>query len=114
LTAPAHYHDPADRTYRRALNEGAADAWKAFVVFDDAALRSEDSAIPVKYRELMAVAVALTTQCPYCLETHTKAAKKAGATKEELAESVFVATAMRAGAAITHGFMAMKFFDQES
>lgn len=51
----------------------------------------------------MAVAIALTTQCGYCLEVHRKAAKAAGATDQELAETVFVATALRAGAALTHG-----------
>ncbi|MCL4142898.1 UNVERIFIED_CONTAM: hypothetical protein GTU68_061381 [Idotea baltica] len=51
----------------------------------------------------MALAVALTTQCPYCLEIHKGEAIKAGATEEELSETVFVATALRAGAALTHG-----------
>jgi AhpD family alkylhydroperoxidase len=76
-------------------------AWKAFVAFDQAALA--DGAIPKKYKELMALAVALTTQCPYCLELHRQAALKAGATDEELAETTMVAAALRAGAAVTHG-----------
>ncbi|MBY0421800.1 MAG: carboxymuconolactone decarboxylase family protein [Parvularculaceae bacterium] len=76
-------------------------AWKAFVAFDQAALA--DGAIPKKYKELMALAVALTTQCPYCLEIHREAAKKAGATEQELAETTMVAAALRAGAAVTHG-----------
>ncbi len=50
-----------------------------------------------------ALAVALTTQCPYCLDVHRAAAVKAGATEAELAETVFVAAALRAGAAVTHG-----------
>lgn len=77
------------------------DAWNAFVAFDQAALA--DGAIPKKYKELMALAVALTTQCPYCLEIHRHAALKAGATEEELAETTMVAAALRAGAAVTHG-----------
>ena len=51
----------------------------------------------------MAVAVALTTQCPYCLEIHKKHAIDAGATQEELAEATFVAAALRAGAGVVHG-----------
>jgi AhpD family alkylhydroperoxidase len=62
-----------------------------------------DGAIPKKCSELMAIAGVLTTQCPYCLDVHRKAAQAAGATPEELAETVFVATALRAGAAYTHG-----------
>ena len=54
-------------------------------------------------QELIALAVALTTQCPYCLEIHKGAALKAGATEEEFAEVTLVAAALRAGAAITHG-----------
>jgi AhpD family alkylhydroperoxidase len=51
----------------------------------------------------MAIAVALTTQCPYCIQVHRKAAVAAGASDTELAETVFVAGALRAGAAVTHG-----------
>jgi AhpD family alkylhydroperoxidase len=83
------------------LGELAPEAFKAFVAFDAAAVK--DGAIPVKYKELIAVAVALTTQCPYCIDIHTKNAKRAGATEQELAETTLVAAALRAGAAMTHG-----------
>jgi AhpD family alkylhydroperoxidase len=73
----------------------------AFRAYDKAALA--DGAIPKKYKELMAIAVALTTQCPYCIEVHRQEALKAGGTEQELAEVVYVASALRAGAAITHG-----------
>jgi len=84
-----------------ALGAKASAAWETFKAFDQAALA--DGAIPKKYKELMAVAVALTTQCPYCIEIHKGAAVRAGATPEELAETVFVAAALRAGGSITHG-----------
>jgi AhpD family alkylhydroperoxidase len=54
-------------------------------------------------KELMAVAVALTTQCPYCIEIHSRRAKDAGCTEAEIAETVMVAAALKAGGAITHG-----------
>ncbi len=79
----------------------APEAMAAFQALDKTALA--DGAIPKKYKELMAIAVALTTQCPYCIEVHRKAALAAGATPQELAETAFVATALRAGAAFTHG-----------
>lgn len=85
----------------KRLGELAADAFKGFVAFDEAAFK--DGAIPLKYKELMAVAVALTTQCPYCIEVHTKKAKQAGANETELAETTLVAAALRAGGAVTHG-----------
>ena len=84
-----------------ALNASAPEAANAFWAFDKAALR--EGAIPKKYKELMAVAVALTTQCPYCIEVHRQGALKAGVTEQELSEAVFVAAALRAGAAVTHG-----------
>ena len=79
----------------------AQQAMDAFWAYDKAALA--DGAIPKKYKELMAIAVALTTQCVYCIELHRQGALKAGATEQELAEAVHVAAALRAGAALTHG-----------
>ena len=83
------------------LSKLKPDAMKAFGAFDAAAMA--DGAVSKKTKELVAVAVALTTQCQYCLTIHTEMAKKAGATEEELAEITFVAAALRAGAAVTHG-----------
>lgn len=77
------------------------DAMRAFQALSATAVA--DGAIPRKYKELMAIAVALTTQCPYCIEVHTKAAREAGATDAELAETTMVAAALRAGAAVVHG-----------
>ncbi|WP_238398394.1 carboxymuconolactone decarboxylase family protein [Edaphobacter sp. 12200R-103] len=71
-----------------------------------------DGVIPAKYRELIALAVALTTQCSYCLDSHTRNAARAGASREEIAETVFMAAALRAGGAVGHGLLAMKLFDQ--
>jgi len=79
----------------------APEGWSTFEAFDQAAY--QPGAIPAKYKELMAVAVALTTQCPYCIEIHSKKARQAGANEQELAETTLVAAALRAGAAITHG-----------
>jgi AhpD family alkylhydroperoxidase len=73
----------------------------AFFAWDKLAL--SDGAIPKKYKELMAIAVALSTQCPYCIELHRQRAVDAGVTESELAEVIHVAAALRAGGAITHG-----------
>lgn len=83
------------------MSKNAKDATDAFWAYDKAALA--DGAIPKKYKELMALAVALTTQCAYCLEIHKNAAIEAGVTKEEISEAIHVAAALRAGAAVTHG-----------
>lgn len=90
----------------KQYGELAPEAWKAFIAFDKAALA--DGELPNKTKELIAVAVALTTQCAYCLEIHTKKARDAGNTDAEIAEVVMVAAALRAGAAITHGTHCVK------
>lgn len=84
----------------KVLDENAPEAMKAFWSFDKAAFAP--GAVDALHKQLTAVAVALTTQCPYCIELHVKAARQAGATDAMLAEIAAVAAAMRAGAAITH------------
>jgi AhpD family alkylhydroperoxidase len=91
----------SDLTRISAIGQLAPEAFAGFKALDKAALA--EGAIPKKYKELMAIAVALTTQCPYCIQAHRKAAVAAGASDAELAETVFVAGALRAGAAVTHG-----------
>jgi len=88
------------------MGELAPEAFKAFVAFDAIAFKA--GAIPAKYKELMAIAVALTTQCPYCIEIHRRRAKEAGATEQELAESALVAAGLRAGSSMTHGTHALE------
>jgi AhpD family alkylhydroperoxidase len=89
----------------KKMNEHAPELMKAFWAFDKAAVA--EGAIPVKYKELIAVAVALTTQCPYCIEIHSNNARKAGATEAELTEAAMVSAALRAGAAVTHATHAL-------
>lgn len=106
-----HYHDPADLRLMKEMSKLAPTEFTAWLNLDKIVGRDE-SAIPRKYRELIAIAVACTTQCPYCIEVHTKAAKAAGATREEIVETSFLAAALRAGGAATHGAMALKFYDK--
>jgi AhpD family alkylhydroperoxidase len=84
----------------KKLDENAPETMKAFWAFDKEAFKP--GAIDGLQKQLMAVAVALTTQCPYCIELHLRAARKEGATDKMLAETAALAAAMRAGAAITH------------
>ena len=89
----------------KRMNELAPEVMKAFWAFDKAAVA--DGAIPVKYKELIAVAVALTTQCPYCIEVHSANARQAGASDTELTEVAMVAASVRAGGAVTHATHAL-------
>src|SRR6478736_6014964 len=98
-------YDKQNLTKIEKMNELAPEVMKAFWAFDKAAVA--DGAIPVKYKELIAVAVAVTTQCPYCIDIHAANARKAGATEAELTEATIVAAALRAGGAITHATHAL-------
>ena len=90
----------------KELGELASETFQAFVAFDAAAFRG--GVIPLRYTERIAVAVALTTQCPYCIEIHATKVRAAGATEQELAEATLVAAALRAGGAMTHGTHALE------
>ncbi|HEV7349459.1 carboxymuconolactone decarboxylase family protein [Telluribacter sp.] len=109
----SEYQTPKDRAYTNALLNAAPKEASAFMNLKHTAERT-DGVIPIKYRELMSVAVALTTQCAYCIESHINNAVQAGATREEIAETVFIAAALRAGGAVGTGLMAMRLFEEAS
>src|SRR5262245_40626110 len=106
----SHYHDSDDLKVIGEFKQLAPAEFKGFVELDSVVGR-DDGKIPRKYRELIALAVACTTQCPYCLDVHTRNAKKAGATREEGAETSLIAAALRAGAAATPVCLGVCLFD---
>jgi AhpD family alkylhydroperoxidase len=87
---------------RKHLAPGPAEAFRAFSqsVF-------AEGAVPAKTKQLIAVAVAHVTQCPYCIRGHTSAALRHGATAEEIMEAIWVAAEMRAGGAYAHSALAL-------
>src|SRR5690606_8793947 len=78
----------------------------AFVAFSQKVFA--EGALPVKVKQLIAVAVAHVTQCPYCIKGHTKAALRHGASEQELMEAIWVAAEMRAGGAYAHAALALE------
>ncbi|MGH7912145.1 MAG: carboxymuconolactone decarboxylase family protein [Candidatus Dormibacteraceae bacterium] len=94
---------------RRELAPEANDAFEAFsrAVFSDGAL-------PAKVKQLIAVAVAHTTQCPYCIRGHTRLAIRAGNRPEEIMEAIWVAAEMRAGGAYAHSTLALDVISHSS
>ena len=88
---------------RRELSPETEAAFQAFgqKVFAEGAL-------PTKMKQIIAVAVAHVTQCPYCIKGHTKAALRHGASQEELMEAIWVAAEMRAGGAYAHAILAIE------
>ncbi|KKE77911.1 alkylhydroperoxidase [Bacilli bacterium] len=91
------------------LKEYAPEAFEAFFKFNDQALA--EGKLSVKLKELIAVAVAHITGCPYCIDLHVGNAKKNDSSKEEVAEAIFVATTLKAGSALAHGVNGLNAFD---
>jgi AhpD family alkylhydroperoxidase len=87
---------------RRELAPKPLEAFKAF-----SASVFADGALPGKTKQLIAVAVAHVTQCPYCIRGHTKSALRAGATEHEIMEAIWVAAEMRAGAGYAHSALSI-------
>ncbi|MGH2931123.1 MAG: carboxymuconolactone decarboxylase family protein [Solirubrobacteraceae bacterium] len=87
---------------RKAAAPETHDAFQAFSrqVFADGAL-------PEKTKQLIAVAVAHVTQCPYCIRAHTRLAGRKGASEQEIMEAIWVAAEMRAGGAYAHSVLAL-------
>ena len=95
---------------RASLAPLAMDAWRNF-----SRTIYKEGALPEKTKQLIAVAVAHVTQCPYCIRSHTKQALKKGASQEEIMEAIWVAAEMRAGAAVAHSAIALdEMIDEES
>ena len=104
MTQPVYPPATAEFAERRkALAPAIDDAFQEFSrqVFADGALDE-------KTKQLIAVAVAHVTQCPYCIEGHTKAALRKGADEHELMEAIWVAAEMRAGGAYAHSTLALE------
>ena len=93
------------RELHEKRRELAPEAYAAFRAFGQKVFA--DGALPSKTKELIAVAVAHVTQCPYCIRGHTESALRKGATEQEVMEAIWVAAEMRAGAAYAHANLAL-------
>ncbi len=108
MTEPLY--PPSSREISEKRRSLAPECEKAFQAFSQRVFA--DGAVPAKTKQLIAVAVAHVTQCPYCIKGHTKAALRQGATREELMEAIWVAAEMRAGAAYAHATIALTAMDE--
>lgn len=104
-------YPPASHATARQRRALAPETQAAFDAFSRQAFA--EGALSAKMKQIIAVAVAHVTQCPYCIKGHTKAARKAGASREELMEAIWVAAEMRAGGAYAHAALAIDVFDAE-
>jgi AhpD family alkylhydroperoxidase len=103
-------YSPSSRELSEKPRALAPDTEKAFQAFSQQVFA--DGALPTKTKQLIAVAVAHVTQCPYCIQGHTKAALRHGATRQELMEAIWVAAEMRAGGAYAHTAISLTAMDE--
>ena len=96
----SHLPEWASTKWLQRMAELQPEMFRKFVEFEEAVY--EDKTLPAKTKELIAVAVTHVTQCEACMEYHTMKAKRAGATDEEVVAAMFIASELRAGAALGH------------
>lgn len=104
MDSPIYPHPTADLAKQRS--ELAPEPLAAFRAFSKAVFAP--GALDAKTKQLIAVAVAHVTQCPYCIKGHTEGAARAGATDAEIMEAIWVAAEMRAGGAYAHSNLALQ------
>jgi len=103
-------YPPSTRELAQKRRELAPETEAAFAAFSKQVFA--DGALPAKTKQLIAVAVAHVTQCPYCIRGHTRAARRAGATQQEVMEAIWVAAEMRAGGSYAHAAIAIDEMDK--
>jgi AhpD family alkylhydroperoxidase len=103
-------YSPASKELARKRAQLAPEISAAFKTFSQAVFA--DGALPAKTKQLIAIAVAHVTQCPYCIRGHTELALQHGATEQEVMEAIWVAAEMRAGGAYAHANLALETMGQ--
>ena len=104
-------YPPSTSEIARRRRDLASNQQAAFDAFGKAVFA--DGALSTKNKQIIAVAIAHVTQCPYCINGHTKAALRAGATPDELMEAIWVAAEMRAGGAYAHSTLMLATLAEE-
>ena len=100
-----HMYPDVSKELAQKRRELAPEIYAAFRAFGQRVFA--DGALPSKTKQLIAVAVAHVTQCPYCIRSHTSTALRLGATDEQIMEAIWVAAEMRAGGAYAHSALAL-------
>ena len=101
-----YYYDTEGGKRLKQLKQARPELFQAFSDFNSKVF--QPGALGLKEKELIALACAHITQCPYCIDGHTRRAREAGAKEEEIAEAIFVAVALRAGGGLAHASVAMR------
>ncbi len=92
------------------LRRGMPETMKAFSALAQAA--TKDGALDKKTKELVAIAIAITTRCDGCIAFHVKAGRQAGMAREELLETIGMSVYMGGGPSMIYGAEALSAFDE--
>lgn len=90
------------------FKQNAGATAEAYNAWKNAAMAA--GALDKKTKELMGLAAACAIQCEYCIDSHAQKAKAYGATEQEIAETIQVATVVKAGATISYGIKALEHY----
>jgi 4-carboxymuconolactone decarboxylase len=95
------YYHPEDLPHFPDMGEGNPELWEKFMAYYNSVFA--EGALTEREKALIALAVAHAVQCPYCIDSYTKASLEKGSNMEEMTEAVHVACAIRGGSSLVHG-----------
>ena len=95
------YYHPKDLAHFGDIGKEAPELWQKFSEWYAAVFK--EGALSEREKALIALAVAHTVQCPYCIDAYTTASLEKGSTPEQMTEAVHVAAAIRGGSSLVHG-----------
>jgi len=106
------YYQSQDLKKFKNISDWSPELGKKFFDYYNSVF--EESALSAREKSLIALAVAHTVQCPYCIDAYTQDGLERGVDKEEMMEAVHVATAIRGGASLVHGVQMMEVYEKRS
>jgi alkylhydroperoxidase/carboxymuconolactone decarboxylase family protein len=104
------YYHTADLARFAEVGAGAPELWKKFQEWYDAVF--QEGALSAREKALIALAVAHSVQCPYCIDAFTTSSLEQGSNEEQMTEAVHVAAAIRGGASLVHGVQMRNHLDR--
>lgn len=106
------YYDPKDLPRFAEIGKDAPELWQKFSAWYSAVFA--EGALTEREKALIALAVAHTVQCPYCIDAFTTACLEKGSNPEQMTEAVHVAAAIRGGASLVHGMQMRNLLEKLS
>lgn len=107
------YFDPKDLRKFKDINKYQEEFGKKFFDWYGSVVNG-DTALTEREKSLIALAVAHTIQCPYCIDAYTSSSLERGADEEQMMEAVHVAAAIKAGTTLVYGVQMMNHIDKLS